>query len=155
MPTVAHPVPSASLHAASPPAGYRPIFVVDDDPVAQLFIAKALSSAGLVNPVVTSMDGREAITALHELAMLGPGHIPALIVLDWQMPGCDGIEVLRWLRSTPGLELIPVVMLSIEDNAQQVMQAYAEGASSYLVKPVAFDALGAVVRNLRAPWGLA
>jgi CheY-like chemotaxis protein len=155
VPPAAGPLLSTSAPATSSPDGCRPIFVVDDDAVAQLLIGEALSSAGLVNPVVTSPDGRDAIAALRELARLGPAHVPALIFLDWQVPGCDGIEVLRWLRSTPGLELVPVVMLTGNDSAEQVMQAYDLGASSYLVKPLAFSALGETVRSMGLPWRLA
>lgn len=141
--------------AVNPPHGCRPILVVDDDAAAQLLIGEALYDVGLVNPVLTSLDGRDAMEALRELVRLGPGHVPALILLDWQMPGCDGIEVLRWLRSTPGLGLVPVVMLSANDNAHQVTEAYSLGASGYLVKPLAFAALGATVRGLGLLWRLA
>ena len=143
--------PTARVEANGP----RPIFVIDDDLIAQIMIARALEAAGISNPVVDFSDGHEVIVELHRLDQLGAAHIPALVFLDWQMPGCDGIEVLRWMRGTAGLAHVPVIMLSAEESAQQVRQAYDLGASSYLVKPLAFTALGSVVRGMGLSWQIA
>lgn len=133
----------------------RPVFVVDDDAVAQRRITEALAGAGLVNPVLSSLNGSDAMTTLRELVRLGTGHIPALVFLDSQLPGCDGIEILRWMRDTPALRTVPVVVVSADDAAQRVLQAYDLGASSYLVKPLAFSVIGATVRSLALPWSMA
>ncbi len=133
-------------------AGPAPIYVVDDDAVAQVLVGQALSRAGLVNPVVALFDGEQAIRELRRVAALGASHLPGLVVLACELPAFDGIEVLRWMRSSAGLVRVPVVMLSADSIAQNVTQAYALGASSYLVKPLAFSTLGSVVRNLALPW---
>ena len=139
-----------SSSAASPP-----VFVVDDDAVSQLLVSEALADLGLVNPVVALFDGQAAIREFERLAALRPAALPGLVFLDWQMPGCDGIEVLRWMRHVPALRCVPVIMLSSDDSVHQVKQAYDLGASSYLVKPLAFSALGAVVRSLQLRWQIA
>lgn len=141
-------VPSAAMIAAGP----CPIFIIDDDPGSQLLIAQALSDCDLVNPVVALLDGDDALLELHRLASLGPSHLPRLVFLDWQLPSCEGVEVLQAMRHAPALRNVPVVMLSADDDAHQVIRAYALGASSYLVKPLAFSALCGVVRNLSLRW---
>jgi CheY-like chemotaxis protein len=149
--TVAHLPPVRPATAASP----RPTFIVDDDPVSHLLITQALVYAGLTNPTLTFLDGADAMSELLARAASGPSHLPALVFLDWQMPGLDGIDVLSRMHRTADLQDVPVIMLSANDGAQQVTQAYELGARSYLVKPLAFSALGGVVRNLALPWQLA
>ena len=149
--TLATPRP---LPSAGPAVSGRAVFVLDDDPVSQLLIDQALSDAGLTNTRVAFTDGTAGLRELLARNADGPSRLPVLVFLDWRMPGCDGIDVLATMRRTPGLERVPVVMLSADDDARQVTQAYELGASSYLVKPLAFSALGAVVRNLALPWQL-
>ena len=65
------------------------------------------------------------------------------------------VDLLLWMRQTPELELVTVVILSATDEVEAVSHAYRLGVRSYLVKPVAFDALPSVVRDLGLPWLLA
>ena len=133
----------------------RPIFLVDDDAGSQLLIAHALIDAGLTNPTEGFLDGALAMSELLARSSgSGASHLPALVFLDWHMPNCSGIEVLAQMRSTVGLERVPVIMLSACDHARNVNEAYRLGASSYLIKPLAFSALRGVVRNLTLPWQL-
>ena len=62
--------------------------------------------------------------------------LPSLILLDIKMPGLDGLEVLRWVRSQPGLKTIRVVMLTTSSDIRDVNTAYQLGANSFLTKPV-------------------
>jgi CheY-like chemotaxis protein len=130
----------------------RPILVVDDDPVARALINEYLAVTGLLNPRLELPDGVQAIAEMQRRADLGADHLPALVLLDRHMPGCSGLDVLRWMRRTPALADVPVVLLSGDSAAAAVTQAYQLGARSYLVKPVGFEALGAVVRDLGLPW---
>lgn len=156
--------PRAELPLAGP-AGTRPVdaqllalvppvAIVDDDATSRAMADLALSRLGLVNPRLVLHDGGEAIEQLGRRARLGPPHVPALVLLDAQMPVASGMEVLSWMRRTVGLEAVPVVVLSADDSTQAVKQAYDLGAVSYLVKPVGYDALETVVRGLVQPWML-
>jgi len=133
--------------------GARPVLIADDDPIARLLIAQYLAVLGLTNPLRPCASGDEVVAEL-ERAAQGRGPLPALILLDGQMPGRSGMQVLAWIQATPAVAGIPVVMLSGQDQASDVNSAYTLGARSYLVKPVGFEALGAVIRDLGLPWQL-
>jgi CheY-like chemotaxis protein len=133
------------------------ILVAEDDAQHRLLIRAALAAAKLANPVQLVTDGDAAIAYL-----AGGGtnanrdqSLPVLVLLDLHMPGASGLEVLAWLRAQPGrLGQLPTVLLTASDDEADIDGAFAAGATSYLVKPVGFDALLDVVRTLGLPWML-
>jgi DNA-binding response OmpR family regulator len=131
---------------------WRPILVADPDPAARHRVAASLAAGHLGNPVVELADGDQAIAELRRLVDLGPGWRPVLLVLDRDLPGTSGLDVVRWMRGIEGLAEVPVVVLSAEDGVDGVVEAYGLGVRSYLVKPVGFEALSTVVRDLGLPW---
>lgn len=130
----------------------RPVLVVDDDPGSRLLVDSCLSRLGLANPRVELPDGDQAIAELRRCRAQGPDHLPVLVLLDRHPADLQGPDVLRWMRMDPSFEDVPVVVLSSDESAHAVTEAYDLGVRSYLVKPVAFQALGAVVRDLGLPW---
>lgn len=139
-------------HAAGAPVLLPPVYLVDDDGVAQALIDHHLDELGLANPRQVFGDGTEVVAAC---TGLGPDEpVPALVLLDGQMPRMGGLELLAWLRGHPRFSEVPVVLLTSESAADSVTTAYGLGISGYLVKPVGFDALGQVLRGLHLPWAL-
>src|SRR5947207_15017530 len=67
--------------------------------------------------------------------------LPVLLLLDLKLPRRSGLEVLAWVRQQPTLKRLPVVVLTSSEESADINRAYDLGANSYLVKPVAFDAL--------------
>jgi CheY-like chemotaxis protein len=130
----------------------RSVLIVDDDPATRMVVGACLTELGLVNPQLGLSSGHEAIAELQRLSSLGPDHLPALMVLDWVMPNGTGLDVLQWLSAHPLPREVPIVMLTANDSLPAVLEAYGLGARSYLVKPVGFDALPAVVTELGLPW---
>lgn len=153
------PQPDARRDAAdggAQPAGAvrpRPVLIVDDDPVSRSVIEMRLDVLRLVNPRVTARDGDEAIDVPTRWVADGDP-LPALVLLDGQMPGTSELGVLAWMRDHPGLRDIPVVLLAGDSDRDAIRAAYAAGATCYLVKPVGFSALADVLRGLEAPWAL-
>lgn len=145
--SVSEPTPSEHVRR-------RPIFIADADVDARRIVGACLASLQLTNPTVELTDGDQTVQALRHSFELGPSHLPALMVLDLNVKGSSGLEVLRWMRDTLGRRTIPVVVLTAEDGAADVTEAYRLGAHSYLIKPTGFDALGSVVRGLDMPWAL-
>ena len=129
-----------------------PVFVVDDDGVAQAIINHHLDELCLENPRRVFSDGVEVVQACE--AMAAEEEPPALVLLDGQMPRMGGLELLSWLRHQPRFAEVPVILLTSESAADSVTTAYGLGISGYLVKPVGFDALGQILRGLRLPWAL-
>ena len=78
--------------------------------------------------------------------------MPDLILLDLKMPGMDGHEVLRQLKSTPVIRRLPVVVLTSSQEDGDRALSYDYGANSYLVKPVSFDGFMEVIQTLDSYW---
>jgi CheY-like chemotaxis protein len=109
-------------------AGPLTILVADDDPTIVRMLTLALEADGF--RVVTANDGKAALDrARHER--------PALILLDWQMPGADGIEVTRALRREADsvLREVPVVLLTAQSGADNTATGFTAGVTDYLTKP--------------------
>ncbi|HKV46947.1 MAG TPA: ATP-binding protein [Candidatus Acidoferrales bacterium] len=114
------------------------ILVIDDDPAVRDLMSRFLLKLGY--HVVSAVNGDEGLKLAKVLR-------PVVITLDVVMPGLDGWEVLKQLKSDPDLSNIPVIMVTIVDNEVAAMNL---GASNYLVKPVDRDRLAEMVEQYRA-----
>lgn len=131
------------------------ILVAEDDDNDVLLFQRAVQKARLINPVRFVRDGEEVIDYL-----AGKGAyvdrrrypLPALMLLDLNMPRRTGLEVLAWVRDQPGLKRLPVVILSSSSERADVNQAYDLGANCYLVKRVELDDLFVLLRSLDMHW---
>ncbi len=113
------------------------VLVIDDDPSVRDVVKRSLSKEGV--SVMTAASGEEGL----ELARK---HQPDVITLDVQMPGMDGWEVLKTLKSDPELRQIAVIMMT---NIDEKTTGYALGAAEYMTKPVDRDHLVAVLKKFR------
>ncbi len=104
--------------------------VVDDSLAVRSLLAEHLGQLGF--QVEQAADGLEAIARLAGMPLL------AVMLLDWSMPGMDGLEVLRRVRADDRFAELPVVMVTTESEIPSVEDALKAGASEYLMKP--FDA---------------
>lgn len=134
----------------------RPILLAEDSPNDVELIITALRDARLVNEIVITHDGEQALDYLFRR---GPhaGRTtpePAVILLDLKMPKIDGREVLRRIRADPTLRLTPVVVLTSSREEQDLFETYNLGANAYLVKPVDFEAFISAVGKLGVFWAL-
>ena len=112
------------------------ILIIEDDEAILRFLRRTLSYEGYT--VETATEGRTGL----ELARTHP---PDLIILDWMLPGMDGLEVLRRLRSQ---SRVPVLMLTAKDTIQDRVEGLDMGADDYLTKPFNLEELLARVRAL-------
>lgn len=102
------------------------IMLVDDDDFYRDTLTAMLQEAGM--HVLAIGDGRTALTKLQHSK-------PSLILLDYKMPGIDGIETLKQIKSNPGSRSIPVIMLTGASEREIVDQCIRAGATDYIVKP--------------------
>ena len=117
------------------------ILLVEDSQADAEMTMRALKRKNLCNNLMWLKDGVEAIEyLLRQGAHAGrtPGN-PKLILLDLKMPRMNGIEVLKRIRETPELALLPVVILTSSEEERDVVQSYELGVNSYVVKPVSFE----------------
>jgi len=111
-----------------------PIILLVDDDEDHLFVAeRAITRAGIPARLCMARDGKEALRVLDQETAPGAGPV-ALVMLDLRMSGMDGIEMLRDLRSDSRMRAVPVVVISSSDRSEEVREAYARGANSYVVK---------------------
>ena len=131
------------------------ILLVEDDPNDVLLIRRAFAKANLANPLQVVGDGDAAVAYLAGVSPYAAREqypLPVLVLLDLKLPRRSGLEVLQWVRQQPGLRRLPVVVLTSSRENADVNRAYDLGINSYLVKPVEFDDLLAMVRTLGAYW---
>lgn len=112
------------------------ILVIEDDKTLSRILEKALSQAGY--QVETAQEGETGI-------IIAENHDPALVMLDWRLPGMSGLEVVQQLRNRCTM---PILMLTANDALDDRVQGLDAGADDYMTKPFELDELLARVRAL-------
>jgi diguanylate cyclase (GGDEF)-like protein/PAS domain S-box-containing protein len=115
------------------------ILVVDDDAIMRLLAVEALAPGGL--RVIEAAEGDGALDALRRQS-------PDLVLLDVQMPGCDGFAVCEAIRRHPPSANTPVVMMTGLDDVESILRAYEVGATDFVTKPINWLILAHRVRYL-------
>src|SRR5437763_447146 len=131
------------------------ILLVEDDANDATLIQRAFHKAGLNGNLKLVRDGEQAIQYLSGQDGYGDRDkfpVPFLVLLDLKMPGMNGFDVLEWLRREPNLKRLLVVVLTSSNLQSDVDRAYELGANSYLVKPVEFDEMVALIQRFEAYW---
>jgi two-component system chemotaxis response regulator CheY len=114
--------------------------VIDDSAVTRGIIKQILNPMGF--EVFEAGDGREGLDRVRELGGLD------LILLDWNMPGMDGIQFLRMLRTQTALASLPVMMVSSNNEAENIAASLDAGANEYIMKPFTEDVMRAKLELL-------
>ena len=132
----------------------RHILVVDDNSTNVDLILAALRRHKFSFEVVVANDGDEALDYLYRRGkFLGRnGGAPAVVLLDLKMPRVDGFEVLRQVKGSAELKMIPIVVFSSSGGDQDRLKSYQLGANAYVVKPVDFNKFVETVREIRDFW---
>ena len=134
------------------------ILLVEDDPRDCELTCLALNKTGIACQIDTVHDGHELVDYLF---CTGSYHHrehrpqPHLILLDLKMPKLDGLQVLRMLRRARGSDQDvqpPVVVLTSSDEADDISQAYALGANSYIRKPIDFATFNTTIQQVAEYW---
>lgn len=112
------------------------ILIIEDDKTLARILEKALSQAGYL--VESAQEGEMGV-------ILAENHAPALVMLDWKLPGMSGLEVVKQLRTRGSM---PILMLTANDALDDRVQGLDAGADDYMTKPFELDELLARVRAL-------
>lgn len=131
------------------------IMLVEDNRMDVELTLDAFREAKLLNTVTVVTDGQEALDYLMghgKYADRDTYRMPNLVLLDLKLPGVDGFEVLRQVKSTPILKRLPVIILTSSKEEGDLVLSYDNGANSYLVKPISFEGFLGVVRQIAGYW---
>ncbi len=130
------------------------ILMVEDNEDDYEATVRSLQKNHFVNPVHWCRSGREALDFLGRTGKYAGADVPRpdLILLDLNMPGIDGRQVLAAIKSDAQLRHIPVIVLTTSSDARDVETCYEIGASTYIQKPVNFEGLTEAVRTMKDYW---
>ncbi len=135
------------------------ILLAESDPGDRLLVVKAFQRACPGDTVRTVADGRQLIDYLHaegSFADTDEAPRPDLILLDLDMPGKDGRSAISEIRADPEWRAVPVIVLTSSQEEADILRSYELGANSCIAKPIDFDGLVDVARQIGAYWfGLA
>lgn len=124
------------------------IYLAEDDDGHAALIQRNLDRCQLRARVVRFRHGAQALEHLREeFSKDRPRHL-ALLLLDIRMPGIDGTEVLRIIKTDGRMRFLPVYMLTTTDNPVEIDRCFELGCNAYLTKPVSQEALGKTITRL-------
>ena len=133
----------------------KPLLIIEDSDEDFTALTRIMNKAQIPNPIYRCEDGEEALDFLYregEYADESLSPRPSLIVLDLNLPGTDGREVLAELKQNQDLQTIPVVVFSTSSNPRDVDACYRHGVSGYIVKPMDTNRLNKLVQTFIEYW---
>lgn len=133
----------------------QPILLVEDSPEDFEATVRAFRKSGLKNVLIRCEDGDQALDYLHrrgEYTDPASSPRPGVILLDLNLPGTDGRQVLSEVKTNESLRDIPVVVLTTSADERDITACYRAGANSYIQKPVDIDGFMKAIERLNGYW---
>jgi chemotaxis family two-component system response regulator Rcp1 len=115
------------------------ILLVEDNPADVRLTMEALKENHASNRLSVARDGVEALAFLRRTGSYAGAPRPELVLLDLNLPGKDGLEVLAEMKEDPELKSIPVVVLTTSDNPKDIVKSYQLHANSYITKSLRLE----------------
>jgi two-component system, chemotaxis family, response regulator Rcp1 len=128
------------------------ILLVEDNEGDVGLVEEVFEDARIRNIIHVAEDGEEAMQFLNKEKKFDNAPTPDLILLDLNLPGKDGREVLEEIKTDNTLKSIPVVVLTTSKAEEDIIKSYDLHANSYITKPVDFDQFIKVVKSIEDFW---
>ena len=131
------------------------ILMAEDDEDDRLLATEALEEARLANSLQCVENGEELLDYLNHRGKYADKDafpLPGFILLDLNMPKKDGREALQEIKKDPELKKIPIIILTTSQSEEDICKSYDLGANSYIVKPVTFESLVKIMKDLGKYW---
>ncbi len=128
------------------------ILLVEDNPADVRLVSEAVAEHRLPAVLHWVSSGEEALAFVRRQGAHHAAPVPDLVLLDLNLPGMHGQEVLQALKRAPETLHIPVVVLSSSSAPADVLAAYQSHVNAYVVKPDTFDRFLELVRSIEAYW---
>ena len=138
-----------SLHQSG---GAVEILLVEDNPGDVRLTLEALREGKVLNRVSVAEDGEEAMEILRRQGRHANALRPDLILLDLNLPGRDGREVLMEIQRDEDLRSIPVVVLTTSRAEEDILKSYNLNANCYIAKPVGIESFVDIVKQIEEFW---
>ena len=133
------------------------ILIVEDNQADVELTLHAFKKAKITNPIHVVYDGAEALDFLFcsgRYAIRKMEHRPQVVLLDLNLPGLSGLEVLRRIKSDARTRTIQVIVLTASQRDRDIGECHRLGAATYIVKPVDFENFSKVTPQLSLHWAL-
>jgi CheY-like chemotaxis protein len=133
----------------------QPILLVEDSPEDVEATRRAFRKSGLQNPILLCTDGDQALDFLYRRGRYADplaSPRPGIILLDLNLPGTDGRQVLEEIKADEGLKQIPVIVLTTSNDDRDIAACYRAGANSYVHKPVDAEGFMSAIERLNGYW---
>ena len=131
------------------PSPLSPLVVVEDNDEDFEALSRVLRETTAREQIVRYVTGEEAVAGLFD------GERPALVILDLNLPGIQGLDVLARVKQDPARRIVPIIVLSGSRRQEDIDAAYEAGANAYLAKPLDFSELRRVVISMFEFWQVA
>ncbi len=128
------------------------ILLVEDNPGDVRLTQEAFEEGYINNTLHVVTDGEEALEYLNKRGPYEDAPVPHLVLLDLNLPKIDGHEVLEEMKSDPALRRIPVVILTVSEDKEDIRQSYDLQANAYLTKPVSPEDFMDLVQTFEEFW---
>jgi chemotaxis family two-component system response regulator Rcp1 len=130
------------------------ILLIEDSRADAKIIERALREGEIAHRLTVIPDGRHALDYLYALRdePAQADREPDLILLDLNLPGLDGCQVLTEIKADPYLRIIPVVILTTSHREEDILQTYLAGANTYIPKPAEYARYREIVTTLHEYW---
>ena len=128
------------------------LLLVEDNEDDVVLIEEAFVEAKMMNVIFKVRDGEEALAYLRQEGQYKHMRRPGLVLLDINMPKKNGFEVLQDMKADPLLQSLPVVILTTSDREDDIVRSYADGACSYIRKPMTLQQFAQAVKDFELYW---
>ena len=128
----------------------KPVLLVEDDSVDAMTVKRAFKDLKILNPLVHSGNGEEALAYLRDWS----NEKPCVILLDLNMPRMNGVEFLKVVKADTDLRKIPVVVLTTSREESDIVESFQLSVAGYIVKPVDYRNFVEAIRTIDLYWTL-
>lgn len=135
-----------------PLEGTVDILLVEPNPGDTRLFTEKFRDAKLMNAIYAVTDGESALDFVHQRGDFSEASRPDVVLLDPQLPGKGGEEVLRELNDDPVLSEIPVILLTSSEAEEQIVRSYGLDVDTFITKPVEPEEFVAFVRTVEDFW---
>jgi two-component system response regulator len=128
------------------------LIVEDSDDDYEATVRAFKKTGNLKNPLARVDNGQSALDFLNQQGEYDRAPRPGIVLLDLNMPGIDGRTVLSEIKSSEKFREIPVVVLTTSSDERDIEACYAEGANTYITKPVDLEGFFKAIERLKEYW---